>query len=499
MPQQQLPTTNATFSDFSSAMITNVNPSLVPPNSVELAVNIDFDEEIGAAVSRLGRDIVGAQLVDNMSILGLHQHIDVDTAANNILFAAINASGGATSVIYNVTSGSTVVTGLTANTKMRFLTFLGSTLAINGSNAERAWNGSSWITTGGAFDLADYPGSNACNLAIEFLDRVYTAATGTTRLHFSTIATAGAISWDGDFLDIEPENAGGGITALAKVPNYILIFKERALHRFNGSSAFPESLVQIGTPSQEAVVMGGGLCAFFSNSNENDRGFFITDGRRPISISHDTPRQIKKWIDAIPTANDSSVAGWATDRVFAWSVGDLTVDGESYTNVVLRYNYKLKQWSVRSYPSEFKVFARYLVSGVNTTVGGDDDGTVYRVDKIGKYVDDTSTSIKWKIRTHHHNFATNYLKEITDQLAVRGKNLIGMTMGAILDEDLDNGYIKLNPSSWWKKLLSFFQVSKKIKANTIALELSGENSANRATIRELEVPKIIAYADTYTS
>lgn len=494
-----MPETNATFSDFSSGMVTNINPSLTPPNSVELAFNLDGDEEIGSLVSRHGRDIVGSQLVDNMTILGLHQHIDVDTAANNILFATLNASGGATSTIRNVATGSNVVTGLTANTKMRFLTFLGETLAINGVDAERSWNGSSWITTGGAFDLGDFPGSNACNLAVEFLDRVYAAATGTTRVHFSTIATAGAISWAGDFLDIEPENAGGGLTALAKVPNYVLFFKERALSRFNGSSAFPEALVQIGAPSQEAVVTGGGLCAFFSNSNENDRGFFITDGRRPISISHDAPRQIKKWIDAIPTANDSTIAGWATDRVFAWSVGDLTVDGEAYTNVVLRYNYKLKQWSVRSYPSEFKVFARYITGGVNTIVGGDDDGTIYRLDKIGKHVDDTSTTIKWKMRTQHNNFATNILKEITDQLVVRGKNLAGMTMAAILDESLDNGYVKLTTTSLWKRLLSFFKIIKPIKATTICIELSGENHANRAVIREIEIPKIVAYADTYTA
>lgn len=495
------PTNPISFSDFSSGMITNIHPALTPPNSVELAVNLVFDEEIGAAVSRLGITGVGSQLVDNMSILGLHQHIDTDTAANNILFATLNASGGATSTIRNVTTGSNVVTGLTANTKMRFLTFLGETLAINGADAERSWNGSSWITTGGAFDLGDFPGSNSCDLAIEFLDRVYAAGdtTNPSRVHFSTIATGGAISWEGDFIDFEPENAGGPITALAKVPNYVLIFKERALSRFNGSSAFPEALVQIGAPSQEAVVMGGGLVAFFSNSNENDRGFFITDGRRPISISHDAPRQIKKWIDAIPTASDTAIAGFATDRVFEWSVGDLTVDGESYTNVALRYNYKMKQWSVKVNATEFKVYAKYLVSGVNTIVGGDDDGTVYRIDKIAQYTDGTSTSIKWKLRTHHHNFATNFLKEITDRLVVRGKNLIGINFAAVLNEDLDNGYIKLEPDAWWKKLLSFFKVGKVIKANTIAIEVSGENNANRAYVREIEIPKMKVYADTYTS
>ena len=244
--------------------------------------------------------------------------------------------------------------------------------------------------------------------------------------------------------------------------------------------------------------MGGGLCAFYSNSNENDRGFFITNGGRPISISHDAPRQIKKWIDAIPAAYDTSVNGYATDRVFAWSVGDLTVDGENYTNVVLRYNYKLKQWSVRSYPSEFKVFAKYLVSGVNTIVGGDDAGTVFRIDAAGQYMD-TTTPISWKLRTHHHNFSTNSIKSIDDQFIIRGKNLEGSTTAAIIDESLDNGYVKIEPTKWWRKLLQFLPIGKVIKGTTIAIEVSGTNSANRAFIREIEIPKLTIYAGTYTT
>jgi hypothetical protein len=475
-------------SDFSSGQVNNVNPTLTPRGAVELGLNLDFDEEIGSAVSRLGTEIVGSQLVDNVSILGLHQHIDTDTVANNVLFAALNASGGATSTIRNVTSGANVVTGLTANAKMRFLTYNGETLAINGADAERAWNGSSWITTGGVFDLADFPGSNSCDLVIEFLDRIYTAGDSShpTRLHFSTIFDGSTISWAGDYIDIEKEGNAGPITALAKVPGYLLIFKERSMHRFNGSSAFPESLVQIGTPAQESVVVAGGLCAFYSASNENAKGFYLTDGGRPIPLSHDSTRPIKKWVDAI--SSSTTVAGFATDRGFAWSVGDLTVDGETWNNVVLRYNRFLQQWSVRTYPSQFTVFAQYLVSGVNTIVGGDDDGTVFRVDKQGAY-SDNGTAIQWVLRDQWQDFGFNQFKRISDHIYVRGKNLEGARIGACLDDDLTDR-VSFGAPSLWKKVLSYLGLGQNIQATSIAIEIVGETTNARACIREIELPTI---------
>lgn len=479
-------------SDFSSGQVNNTNPNLVPKSAVELGMNVVYDEEIGSAVSRLGTAIVGAQLQAGMNILGLHQHIDTANSSNNKLFATLNASGGATSRVMDVVAGANLAsaTGLTASTKMRFLTFLGATLMLNGVDAERSYTAAGGvITTGGAFDLADFPGSNSCTSAIDFLSRVYAIgdSTNPSRLHQSTIATAGAISWAGDYIDIEPENGGGALKAVAKVPGYLLIFKERALHRFNGSSAFPEGLVQIGAPSQEAVVMGGGLCAFYSNSNENAKGFYLTDGGRPIPISHDNTRPIKKWVDAI--VSDTSVAGFATDRGYKWSIGDVTVDGEAWTNVWLYYNRFLNQWSVHSYPSEFKVFAQYLIGGVNTIVGGDDAGTVYRVDKAGTYADN-GTAIQWRVRDRWEDFGLNQLKSISDRAYIRGKNLEGMKVQILKDEQVDpqeNG----GAPTIFRKLLSWLQLNT-IEGTSFSTEIQGETSNNRAYIREIEIPTIDA-------
>lgn len=418
--------------DFSGGMVTDVNESLRPPNAVALGLNVDFDEEIGSAVTRLGTFIVGGQMVDGKEILGLHNHNTPD--GTSTLFSAINDTDDATAVIYDQ-AGSVVVTGLTANKKVRFLTFLGETLAINGSNAERSWNGTSWITTGGAFDLANMPGSNTCSLTVEFLDRVYVAGdtTSPSRLYFSSVPTSGAVSWTtgNGYVDIEPEDGGGAITALAKVPGYVLVFKERSMKRWNFNSAFPESLVQIGTPAQESVVMGGGLCGFYSNSDENTKGFYITNGDRPTCISRDNNRPIKKWVDAIT----GSVAGWSTDRYFAWSVGDITIGKQLYRNVVLRYNYRLNQWSVRTYPTKFTIGTAYLDDNDdNIIVAGDNDGNVIQLDKPQTYTDYVTvngepgfTAINFDLRTHQENMGLNQLKTLTDRLVFNTRGASGAT------------------------------------------------------------------------
>src|SRR3990167_8681534 len=216
--------------DFSAGMITNINEFLRPQNAVRLGLNVDFDEEIGSAVSRLGTGIIESQLVDGNSILGLHDFRD-SVGTNHALLAAINASGGATSVVYKVGTG-TIRTGLTASKKMRFLTFLDSVLMLNGADAEASYDGTTVITTGGAFDLANIPSSNTVSLGIEFLDRVYVAGDTAEpdRLYYSSTPSSGAISWSSGNgqVDIEPENGAGGITALSKVPGYLLIFKARS-------------------------------------------------------------------------------------------------------------------------------------------------------------------------------------------------------------------------------------------------------------------------------
>ena len=474
--------------DFMSGMVSDVAIGIVPPNSVALAVNLDFDSILGAATGRLGTSPVGSQLVDGKVILGLKQHIDPTNSSNNKLFAALNASGDATATIKDVATGSDVVTGLTANTKVRFFSYGGETLAVNGVDAPRAWNGTSWITTGGVFDLANWPAAES-SLVAEYLDRIYANdETVPYRVNYTSLFDGSAVAWAGDYIDIEPDDQGGKITGFSKAPGYVLFFKERSLHRWNFSSAFPESLVNVGAPSQESIVKSGGLVFFYSNSSDDARGFYVTNGGRPQCISKDTSRTILRFVDAIATANEADIVGTATDRVVQWSVGDLTVDGQTYTNVVFRYNRILNQWSIRSYPTRFMAYTDYLVSGVNARVGGDNDGNVFRIDVPGVY-QDNGVDVEYILRTHGDNFGTNKLKSFEDEVFLRGENINDASVYVVSDNDFTTRK-KLGSSSFIKKILNRVGVAEKIRGTLLAVEVSGTASAGKVVLEEIEVPKI---------
>lgn len=476
------------YRDHSGGMVSEVNETLKLPNVVKLGLNVDFDVEIGSAVTRLGTGIVGAQLVDNMPILGLQDFRDAD-GSNHALLATVNAAGGATSVVYKVGTG-TIRTGLTASKKMRFVTFLDSVLMLNGTDGEASYDGSTVITTGGAFDLANIPGANLCTIGLEWLSRVYLIGdtANPDRMYYSSTPVGGAISWTSGngYIDIEPEDGAGGLKGLGKVPGFILVFKERSMTRWNFDSAFPESLIDLGTPSHESIISAGGICAFFSASSRDTRGFYITNGERPTPISHDRLRNIKKWVDAIPTANEANIAGWGTARYFAWSVGDLTVDGVLYPNVVLRWNRILDQWSVRSYPSEFKVFSSYVDgSGNNTIVGGDDDGQIIEIDKTDTYTDYNAQPINYEVRYHDDNFGYNQLKSMSNRVIVSSKGMIGahVRIG-------DDNFGSVN------KRISEISLDKAIKENIYSVGLVGIVNGERGYLKEIEIPEVMVN-DTY--
>jgi len=67
-------------------------------NSVNFAVNMRFDKKIGRAVAREGTSLVGAQIVDGKSCLGLFQYIESD--GTKVLMAVFNDATDTNADIY---------------------------------------------------------------------------------------------------------------------------------------------------------------------------------------------------------------------------------------------------------------------------------------------------------------------------------------------------------------------------------------------------------------
>jgi len=358
--------------DLSNGIVQKIDNLLAPRNSVVFSMNLLYSEVLGRGVVRPGTALIGAQIADAKNILGLHQFI-LSSGTKYFLAVVDGASNSALYRLITNTWTSESVAGVKA-TKHRFLTYLDTVMILDGTNATSSANGDTWVTTGGNLDIGNCPKGK---MAIEWKDRVYVAGISSAldTVYYSGIATGGAISWTSGngTLQIEPYEGQGTITGLGKVPGYLLVFKERALKRWNGSSTFPDDLCNLGTPSQESIVNGKRTCFFFSSSYKKAIGFYETNGEETRKIS----RPIQEIIEAIAAANYSSIAGFSDGEVAFWSIGDITYDGITYSNVVAFYHIESQSWSLLSFPTEFKVFCPYIDSSSNLKIaGGNDDGEV---------------------------------------------------------------------------------------------------------------------------
>jgi hypothetical protein len=389
------------YRDFSRANIRTVQDSICPPNSVKLALNMDSDVELGSLVSRLGTGSLGTQVVDGATCLGTHYHRDT-VGSNHYLFGAF--SDGANTDIYNMLTGAKSLEDDTLGLKTRFCTFLGSTVRVNGTDVCKSFNGSAWVTSGGAFDEANMPKGK---MVLEWKDRVYTAGVSASPniLYYSSIADPDTetVSWttDNGYMAIEQEDGGGAITALEKVPGYILIFKERSMKRWDNSSTYPEDLVGVGAPFQEAVCRGRGM-VFVANQE----GLWMTNGGYPKKIS----KPIQDLWNEIDTDN---IATYCDETYVYIYVGDITLNGNTYSNILFKYNIDSQTFDIYSYYNEFTCFAWYLSSGSKVIIAGDKDGQVLQLNSGNS--DYPSIPITWSVETQDIDFGSRRkIKEISN-------------------------------------------------------------------------------------
>ncbi len=153
--------------------------------------------------------------------------------------------------------------------------------------------------------------------------------------------------------------------------------------------ADPDPYFNVGTYSQESVIEAKNGVYF-----HHPTGFYRYDGGEVSEIS----RPIIDIVNNISLANYSNIAGYLEpdgDHI-CWSVGNVTIGGVAYTNVVVRYTISTQVWTHYSYPTQFLVGSSYN-NGTNiVAVVGDNAGKVYT---INSGLTDNGTEIFYAI-TH---------------------------------------------------------------------------------------------------
>jgi len=546
------------YRDWSKGTIHDVQSSKADENSAKLGLNLDSDFELGSMISRLGTTLIGSQLEAGKVILGVHNYRD-SIGSNSKLFATVNDASDTNADIYDVIAGTKSLEDDTAGEKTRFITYLNSCLRLNGTDAAKYFDGSSWIsaraaactfsvadpgkvndvahglsngelikfstsgtlpaelaintgyyivnktddtfevatTSGGTglaftdtgsadthlwqvwdtFDLSNIPAGS--KLSVEFQDRIYVAGRSDfpDQLNVSGIANpvTRTISWTDDFRIVpsEQEVGAGSITALNKVPNYVLSHTKRSFKRFDGVSAHPEDMVNEGAPSQEATIVAKGLC-FWVNEN----GAWVSSGASPKNISNTIVQNI---ITSCSSTDLANVAAGTDDEHITFSFPEVTIDGETYENVVLKFNIFFQTWDVRQYPTEQRCYTNYVDStDAVFTIFGDDDGNVQKLDTG---FTDNGTPITWALITQDLDYGMRmYVKEIE--------------RAGFMTENVSKGEVfwrNTHNKASWKSLVNIKsdfteKDGARMRGNFINLKMTESVSTGRSKILGIEIP-----------
>lgn len=87
--------------DLSNGILQKIDCNLAPRNSVDFAYNLLFDKTLGRATVRGGTALVGEQLMDGKSCLGIFQYIKSD--GTKILMAVFNDATDTNADVYKYT------------------------------------------------------------------------------------------------------------------------------------------------------------------------------------------------------------------------------------------------------------------------------------------------------------------------------------------------------------------------------------------------------------
>ena len=464
------------FGDCSQGVVNNVKYNLVQPNSVDLAVNIVFDENLGEATIRRGTTIIGAALhASSNAIQGIFQFTNSSGSISRLLATVDNGSNNVT-YYWN---GTIWTAGLTTDTRSlptRFEQFLNYVVRVNGTDSVvSSADGASW-TQNTPLDDSNFPNGK---FVLVYKDQMTVAGRGSKpdSLFVSSVpnATGTAISWStGDReIVVNPED-GQNITGLAKIAGLELIFKDRSMFTWNNHSTQADSLVDVGCSSQESVVRCGNVVSFF-----NPKGVWITTGGQPILIS----RRIQKWIDGMSASFYDNVGSYGDAEHLYTSLGTCTVDGTSYTGVVSRYSLNTKEWAIFSYAHQFRAFTLFVDSATEKIVGGDSLNTVYQVESSS--LTDNTTLISFEIKTHDLVFGSRgILKQISERAMAYGKDVVNGIIQVKIDE---KDWITLGVLN---KNIEEFLINQTLEGHYFKFRVVGASSTVRGRFLGLELPRV---------
>jgi hypothetical protein len=368
-----------------------LNDTITPENSVQLAVNMNFDR-VGAMITRNGIATYASTLAGSITSFG---SLNSQSSSTKYLFAQVGTDIRA---LNSTTNNWASVRTCTVTTKARFSQFLNRTWMVNGSSGDVPKT-----SNGGAFDTTDVPATfpKADFIEAGYDGRVWVADSSKDILYYTDIVQSvdgttyvSPLTFDitKNFITKFSPQDGESITGLFRVPKALLLFKQNHIYRvYNTTNVDPYPAYNVGTFSQESIIQAKDGVYFHHSS-----GFYkFTYDSQPTEIS----RRVIDFVKAIPRTSYANIIGiYDGFDAVKWSIGSVTVDGVTYANCQMRYSISTQVWTVYDY------------AGINiTALIKYDNGTSI------EQVAGTSTGLVGKLDSGYTDFTNSIYYEMIDR------------------------------------------------------------------------------------
>ena len=367
--------------NFIEGAYTDVGMINVPENAFYNMSNVNVTYKLGTPMKRPGYTQIGSALEDGNSITGLFNFRQSESVEK--ILATVNNSGDTAMQLFYSTGGTwteigaaeTAWSGL-EDAKVEMESFLSYCFFVGYDSTDDVWLPVRTLqgTTLGTTLTTDMPQAKFIK---RYRDRLYLVncyVSGTHyayRIYFSSVPSAGSITWDttNNFLDVDFSEA---LTGMGENWDRAVFFTEYSAYLYN-QAQFKKSW-DVGCSSHR-TIKNSGAYMFWANRD----GVWVSTGGRPNNIAG-------RVIDFIRAGNASNFFAEVVDEEYHLYVGDVTVNGISYSNCSVIFNIPTQTWRIHEYYHNKTVFARWLNSGQDYLLMGNAVGEVHR---LGKYTDAT--------------------------------------------------------------------------------------------------------------
>lgn len=449
-----------------------LNDTVCPENSVQLAVNMNFDK-IGSMTTRPGTETYATTLPASVTSFG---SLNIQGGIKRLF-----AQHGTTITAWDGSAWTTKRT-TTVSTKARYSQWLNKLYMVNGTDALQCSDGGNFAATAGfvpstAMPIGDY-------IQAGFDGRIWIASKVNDALYYSDIVqftppSTYTVSYTAtNYIQSLSPQDGESITGLFRVPKALLVFKQNHIFRvYSADNVDPYPAYNVGTYSQESIIQGkDGL--YFHHSS----GFykFNYDGQ-PTEIS----RRVIDFVKAIPRASYENIVGvYDGYDAVKWSVGSVTVDGVTYANCQMRYTISTQIWTIYD----------YAATGITALIRYDNGTTI-------EQIAGTSTGLVGKLDSGTTDFGASIYYEMIDrkrsftELLSRVKNITGISVlgekasGTLIQYQVD----KERPNVWHDigklsdEYVTLFPNAGTIDFNIVTLRARGNSIGETLSIDGFEL------------